>query len=173
VLSNLPPEVSAAQVMDPVYRRRWSIELAFGELERELNSEISTLGYPQAALFAFCLALAAYNALQVVKASLGAVHGRQQVEEKVSGYYLGTEIASTYAGMMLAIEPKQWRIFADMKPAPFAKILNHLAGSARLERYRKHPRGPKKKRPAQTSGKRNHHIATARLLARRKAGKSP
>jgi hypothetical protein len=173
VLTNLPEKAaSAAKVME-LYRERWTIERAFGELEREITSEINTLGYPKAALFGFCVALAAYNAMKVVKASLGAVHGRETVEKEVSGYYIASEVASTYVGMLLAIPPSHWRVFEKMTPASLARTLKDLAKEARLERYRKHPRGAKKPRPAQTSGKKNHHVSTARLLARRKAVKSP
>ena len=42
----------------------WKIETAFQKLEKHLYSEINTLGYPQAALFGFCLALVALNLLQ-------------------------------------------------------------------------------------------------------------
>jgi hypothetical protein len=174
VLTNLPArDVPTRKVMEPLYRDRWSIEKAFGELERELQSEINTLGYPKAALFAFCLALAAYNALQVVKAALGAVHGCQMVQQNVSGYYMASEIASTYAGMMLAIPPRAWAVFARMKPSRCATVLKDLARSAQLRRYPRHPRGPKKKRPPQSSGKRNHHVSTARLLALRTTRKPP
>jgi hypothetical protein len=174
VLTNLPPKhASALVVMQTLYRNRWTIEKAFGELERELASEIDTLGYPKAALFAFCLALCAYNALQLIKASLGAVHGTETVERNVSGYYLGSEIASTYGGMMLAVPPKAWKMFGAMTVASFATVLKDLARSAELRRYPRHPRGPKKPRPPQTSGKKNHHVSTARLLALRKVIKSP
>jgi IS4 transposase len=174
VLTNLPEkDASALVVMQTLYRNRWTIEKAFGELEHELKSEINTLGYPKAALFAFCLALCAYNGLQAVKASLGAAHGGETVEKKVSGYYLGAEIASTYGGMMLAIGPKHWKVFAKMSTASFAKALKDLARSADLKRYPRHPRGPKKPRPLQSSGKKHHHVSTARLLALRKVIKSP
>lgn len=53
------------------------IESAFQYLEGHLHSEINTLGYPQAALLGFCVALVAYNALAVVFAALRAVHGRR------------------------------------------------------------------------------------------------
>jgi hypothetical protein len=39
-------------------------------LEATLNSEITTLGYPKAALFAFCVALVSYNFLS---AHLGSI----------------------------------------------------------------------------------------------------
>ncbi len=173
-LTNLSAkDAPARKVMEPLYRDRWTIEKAFGELESQLQSEINTLGYPKAALFAFCLALAAYNALQVVKAALGAVHGQETVQQTVSGYYMASEIGSTYAGMMLAIPPRCWTAFGRMKPARSAKILKDLARCAQLRRYPRHPRGPKKKRPPQSSGKRNHHVATARLLAQRTTRKPP
>ena len=58
-----------------LYRKRWTLETAFQELEASLNGEINTLGYPKAALFAFCVALVAYNVLSAVKAALRSVHG--------------------------------------------------------------------------------------------------
>src|SRR4029079_18214940 len=52
ILSNLPVEVTAAQKLAELYRNRWTIERVFFEIERAFESEISTLGYPAAALFA-------------------------------------------------------------------------------------------------------------------------
>lgn len=52
----------------------------FQELEAHLQSEINTLGYPQAALFGFCVALIAYNVMAVVKAALRQVHGEEKSE---------------------------------------------------------------------------------------------
>ena len=51
-----------------MYRRRWTIETMFQQLEAHLHSEVNTLGYPKAALFAFCVALAARR----VRAALAA-----------------------------------------------------------------------------------------------------
>ena len=39
------------------------------------------------ALFAFCIALVAYNALAVVKGALRHLHGEPTIHDKVSGYY--------------------------------------------------------------------------------------
>lgn len=41
-----------------------------------MRCEINTLGYPKAALFAFCLAASLSNVLSVIRAALHAVHGR-------------------------------------------------------------------------------------------------
>ena len=64
-----------------LYRTRWGIETAFQKLEKYLNSEIETLGYPQAALFGFCLGLVAFNLYAVVMAALRAAHPTQDIDQ--------------------------------------------------------------------------------------------
>ncbi|HID52069.1 MAG TPA: IS4 family transposase, partial [Anaerolineae bacterium] len=68
LLTNLSKSAANAKLIAEMYRKRWTIETAFQELEGHLHSEINTLGYPKAALFGFCIALTAYNILAVVKA---------------------------------------------------------------------------------------------------------
>ena len=75
LLTNLPVKDARAKVIAELYRRRWTIETAFAEIERTLNGEINALGYPKAALFSFCMALVAYNVMAAVKAALRSVHG--------------------------------------------------------------------------------------------------
>ena len=105
ILSNVPlPRASATQLAR-LYGKRWSIETAFFEITTTLSCEIKTLGYPKAALFAFGLALLAYNAVSLIKAALRSAHGRQKVNDEVSSYYLSLEIGRTYDGMMIAIPP--------------------------------------------------------------------
>jgi hypothetical protein len=116
ILSNVPiPRASAAQLAR-LYGKRWSIETAFFEITTTLACEINTLGYPKAALFAFCLALLAYNAVSLIKAALRSVHGRQKVNEEVSSYYLSLEIGRTYDGMMIAIPAPHWALFRALSP---------------------------------------------------------
>ena len=88
----------------------------FQALTETLTCEIKTLAYPKAAILAFCLALVAYNGISVVKAALRAVHGRETVENDVSGYYLSREIAKTYTGMTIAIAEGGRRV-SDRIPA--------------------------------------------------------
>jgi IS4 transposase len=90
-LTNLPKSVASAKLIAELYRKRWSIETMFQELEAHLHSEINTLGYPKAALFGFCVALVAYNALAVVKAALRKVHGEATIDNELSGYYRSQE----------------------------------------------------------------------------------
>jgi len=93
------------------------------------------------------------------------VHGKQQGNEDVSSAYLALEIRQTYDGMMVAIPAPHWAVFREMSPAALAELLRELASSVRLSKYRKHPRGPKKKPPARTPYQNGSHVATARLIA--------
>jgi len=85
LVTNLPEAVTDAKHIAWMYRKRWTIEIAFQELEAHLHSEINSLGYPKAALFGFCVALLAYNVLAVVKAAMRSVHGEDKIADEVSG----------------------------------------------------------------------------------------
>src|SRR5439155_14922757 len=141
-----------------LYRRRWTIETVFQEITATLQCEIHTLGYPKAALFAFCLALVAFNAVSLLKASLRAVHGQETVNDQVSGYYLNLEIRGTYDGMMFAIPVRHWKIFRSLSVQEMTNVLKEIAGHVRLTRYRKHPRGPKKPPPKKTAYANGGHV---------------
>lgn len=154
-----------ARTLVALYGKRWSIETALLESTTTLTCESRTLGYPKAALFAFCLALVAYNAVSVIKAALRREHGGQKVHAEVSGYYLALEIRQTYDGMMVAIPPPHWAIFRDMSAIAFAEVLRALASAVHLAKYRKHPRGPKKKLPPRTAYQNGRHASTAKLIA--------
>jgi hypothetical protein len=77
ILTNLPATVKACTVAE-LYRKRWTIETAFQQLEKNFESEINTLGYPRAALFGFCLALVAYNTLAVIEAAYATCMARRK-----------------------------------------------------------------------------------------------
>ena len=166
LLSNVPADDADALTLAELYRKRWTIETVFQEITATLQCEIQTLGYPKAALFAFCLALMAFNAVSLLKASLRAVHGETTVTELVSGYYLNLEIRGTYDGMMIAIPEKHWRIFRTLSVKALAQVLRELAGHLQLSRYRKHPRGPKKPPPKKSAYANGGHVSTFRLLNR-------
>jgi IS4 transposase len=164
VLTSLPTAVRAAAIAQ-CYRGRWGSEGAFQELTVILQCEPNTLGYPPAALFAFCLAVVAYNILRLTRAALGAAHGPEKVEREVSSYYLAQELAKVFTGMAIALPAEEWQEYAAMTPVAFAAQLRQWAQHAPLWRYQKHPRGPKKPRPKRRSGVHISHVATARLLA--------
>jgi IS4 transposase len=169
ILTNVPAKDAHARVIADLYRRRWTIETAFQELEETLNSEVNTLGYPKAALFAFCVALVAYNVLSTLKAALRSVHGEEKVADEVSGYYVADEIRMTHRGMMIAIPEDEWAVFHDLTPVELADVLVRLARSVSLPKFRKHPRGPKKPKPEKQSGAKIKHVATAKILEARLA----
>jgi IS4 transposase len=167
ILTNLPADDADALKVADLYADRWTIENAFWHLSEELQSEIETLGYPKAALFGFCVALLAYNVVSLVKGTIRAVWGEEFVNEELSMYYLTLEVAQVTSGMMIAIGTQPWKIFGKMTTAEFADTMQDLAGQMDLRKYTKHKRGPKKKPPKKISGKQQHHLSTARILALR------
>jgi IS4 transposase len=167
LLTNLPQKVTAVAIAD-LYRNRWRIETAFQELAKNLHGEVVTLGYPKAALFAFCMALVAYNVYSVMQAALRAAHGADKIENEFSLYYLADEIAHTFRGLTIGIPSSYWKKqYARRTPAQLARWLVTLARSVDLARYRKHKRGPKTRTPL-PKGPRGH-VATARILAQSKS----
>lgn len=163
LLTNLPVKAARAKVVAEVYRRRWTIEAAFAEIEKTLNSEINALGYPKAALFSFCMALVAYNVMAVVKAALRSVHG-ETVAKELSGYYLADEIQMCHRGMMKAIPKDEWVVFQEAAPAELAAVLVQWARSVPIGAYKKSHRGPKKPPPQRQSGAKIKHVSTAQVL---------
>jgi hypothetical protein len=167
ILTNLSPKAANAVCIAELYADRWTIETAFQEVTDDLRCEIDTLGYPKAALFGFCIACVAYNAVSVVKGAIRAAHGKKYVEEHLSMYYLTLEVAQVTGGMMIAVPAEHWNVFRTMSRAKFAATLVDLAHCLDPHRYIKHKRGPKTKQPKKISGKQNHHVSTARILAMR------
>jgi hypothetical protein len=164
LLTNLSKTAAPAKHIAWMYRKRWTIETAFQELEAHLHSEINSLGYPKAALFGFCVALLAYHVLALVKAALRSVHGEQTIADKVSGYYLAGHLERTYDGMMIALPEHEWRLFREMSTERFIQTLQQLARNVDLAKFRKHKRGPKKPTPKRTQNSKQPHVSTARLL---------
>ncbi len=72
------------------------------------------------------------------------------------------EVATTYAGMMIAIPPRAWDVFRGMSVEEMAEFLREVASQARLAKYPRSKHGPKKPRPKR-NGRINDHVATARL----------
>jgi len=163
ILTNLPAEVGAVEVAG-VYLKRWRIEVAFHELTVSLRCEVNTLGYPKAALFAFGVAVAAYNVLAVLKAALRAVHGEKKVAEEVSGYYMALEWGLVYAGMMIALPAEGWEAFGTMSAKELARRLREWAARVNMLKIKKSPpRKPTKNKTKRIKDK-GPHVSTARLL---------
>ena len=168
ILTNLSRKAADAMRIAELYADRWTIETAFQQVTDDLRCEIDTLGYPKAALFGFCIACVAYNAVSVVKGAIRASQGKKYVEETLSMYYLTLEVSQVTGGMMIAVPAEHWDVFRRMSCAKFAATLVDLAHRIDPCKYIKHKRGPKTKQPKKISGKQNHHVSTARILAMRK-----
>ena len=156
-----------------LYRKRWTLETAFQELESSLNGEISTLGQPKAALFAFSPALVAYNVMSTMKAALRSAHGEKADDTKVLGHDLAEEVAGTHRGMMIAVLKDEWAVFHEMSPREIGPFLKKVASAVRLSEFRKQPRGPKRPRPKRQSGAKIKHVATSQLIEKAKIKPRP
>jgi IS4 transposase len=186
LLTNLAIEDADALTVVRLYSQRWQIETAFQELTVDLCCEVSTLGYPKAALFGFAVAVLCYNAFSVTKAALRAQHSNpvpacpvasseavsaerlpanpSPVTDDLSTYYLADEVASTWRGMMVMLPEEFWAgKFADMNAVELANTLTNLAGRVDMARYRKRPNSGKRsaQKPPCRPGS---HVSTARIL---------
>jgi len=177
ILTNAPAKRLSAKRALQLYHTRWKIETAFQELTENLRCEITTLGHPKAALFAFALALTAYNLLVVTRAALASVGGptaaaQEQAEDSLSSYYLAQEIATATHGMVIALPEESWQRLLRLSLQEFATWLVTVAAGAELWRYQKSRRGPKKPRVVRRT-QRGAHRSTAQVLREKRHKKSP
>jgi hypothetical protein len=167
ILTNLTPGAADGVRVSEWYRRRWTIEGVFHEVAQTLNCEPHTLAYPPAALFAFCLALVASNAVSLCKASVRATAGAEAVES-LSAYYVALEVQRTHAGMMVALPAERWEFVRGLSPGALARLLRGVASGIDPTRYEKATRGPKKPPPERKPYKNGGHTSTHKLLQNRK-----
>jgi IS4 transposase len=166
LLTNLPAWKFTARSVARLYRFRWKIESLFQRLESVLHSEVQSLGHPRAALFAFGVAVMAYNVLAVLQSAVWAAHELQDEDIELSSYCFADEIRTHYAGMVMAVMPTAWERYDSMTAAQMAEVLLQIALHANPKSLRKHPRGPKSSaRMGYVSGTvARRHVATARVL---------
>jgi hypothetical protein len=162
--------MSALKICD-LYRKRWTIEGHFSFLKNELHGEIESLGRPRAALFALCLAMAAGNALAVVKRALTETHGAA-VWDRLSGYYLADELATNSRAVVSLVGAAGLSRLAGMPAASFWRWCREVASRVEVAVLEKtKPRGPKRPQPKRQSGKGKPHYSTHRLLAEARKSK--
>ena len=145
LLTHLPHSVADAETITQLYLRRWNIEGMFQVITDTFNCELNTLGYPQAALFVFCVAIVAFNILSTVKAALKSIHGIGKVEAGLSDYYLIEEVQATYRGMAIALPASLWLPITQMSLTEFAQMLKQWATFVNLKRFCSSPRKKKKR----------------------------
>lgn len=164
LLTNVSASKAGAKRLAELYRTRWYIESAFQELTDNLCCEVNTLGYPKAALFAFCLALVAYNVLKVIQAALAAGQRRRKTQVELSSYHLATEMSAISEGLAVAVPAEAWQPYIAMTTSEFAAWLHEITKGLDYGRYRKNKRGPKKPTEVKRT-RRGAHRSTARELA--------
>jgi len=166
ILTNVPQKQAPAVRVAQLYRQRWTIEGLFLEVAQVLNAEPHALGYPKAALFAFCLGLLASNAVALIRAAVRAEHG-VEAEEQLSVYYAALDIQQVYRGMMIALPADRWSVFGSMSADELARSLRQMVRAIDLASYRKTTRGPKKP-TARKVYKNGGHVSTHKVLLNRK-----
>jgi IS4 transposase len=168
LLTDLTVAQAGALTLARLYLERWQIETVFLVLTKTLQCEQPRLGYPKAALFAFCVTLVAYNILAVIKAALRVTHGTDKVENEVSLYHVTEEIRRTHAGMMIAIVPQEWLPFRSRSATELANNLRQLASQVVLSKFKKAPTRPKKPPTPRHYDPQKPHVSTAKILAERR-----
>lgn len=163
VLSNLPVKKATAVQVANLYQKRWRIENRFYEVTQTLECEPNTLGYPQAALFAFCLAMVAANGVALIRASLRAVHDPEAVAN-MSNHYMAKEIRQIAAGMLIVLPAEEWQRFGTMSPVQLASVLREVAIHVKPADYQKAKRGPKKPPPPKGTFQSGAHVSTYKLI---------
>jgi hypothetical protein len=174
LLTNLPKAMRAGKIAMG-YLSRWQIEAAFQKLTVALRCEPNTLGYPHAALFAFCLAVAMYNALRTVMAAVHRAHpkalaasAKTKRPRKLSFYYLADEIAGVWRGLQIAIASPLWiEAFGRKTPRQLAQILLWLARKVKPEQFLTNPYGPQRRRKRRPMTTRGGNVSTQRILLER------
>ena len=168
ILTNLRASGDAVTVAG-LYRRRWTIESLFARVERNLHSELASLGYPGAAVFGFAVALVASNIFAVVQAALKAAqkeHDDEAVAQMpLSEFSIVEDIRTVQPGMRVVLDDKQWRPVRDESASRFAKLLLRWAQHVEWRNFRKAVRGPKVRRE-RTRFRDTPHVSTAKLLGR-------
>jgi hypothetical protein len=66
--------------------------------------------------------------------------------------------------LSVGAQRNKWRIFQRMSTKGFIEIMQPLARTFDLAKFRKHKRGPKKPRQKRTQISKQPHVSTARLI---------
>lgn len=168
IFTNLTQREANAEKVAELYGKRWTIEIVFLEMQTALSCEVKTLGYPRAALFAFCVALLLQNTFSMLHGSLRCVHGQQKVDEEVSAVLLAQELRKAYDGMMVQVPATHWEEISEISLKQFANLLKSWILKIDLERYRKTPRSTPKVKPKRKPRSKSGRISTAVAIGRYK-----
>jgi hypothetical protein len=110
----------------------------------------------------------------LLKRCVEQAHRESTPELDASTYHLAVQVASDYAGMLIALEPQGWRTWSDAAPGQVVDYLLQLARRVSPRSIATAKRGPKKAKPRGYVAVDvvRQHIATARVL-RKSSSKTP
>ena len=128
----------------------------FGRLESVLNSEVTSLGHPRAALLGFAATVLAYNVLALLARCVEQAHQQQEPPPEVSTYHLAVQIRGNHQGMMIAVPPECWPPWHIADPGHLAERLLHLARNINPRQVATSKRKPKPKTQKATSMAKPH-----------------
>jgi hypothetical protein len=161
LLTNAPGEDATAVQLAESHLGRWQLGGVFHGLTTCLKREPNTLGYPRAALLAFCVTMACYSLLAACNEAVGAVHGREAADG-MSRYYVADGLSGTYRGLRVATEQEDWAVLRQADAGTLAGLLVQVAQGMKSGKYKKSSRGPKKKKGHKKAPRK--HSSTHQLL---------
>ena len=172
ILTTLPADDADAFRVAELYRTRWTIETLFNVLTTTLRCEVSTLGYPRAALFAFAVALVSSNLIAALRTAIRSVHGAN-AEVLLSTFYIVGAVQRGFQTFLDGVGAEAIAMREHMTQTELALFLKTCAAHIDLSRYRKSPKRPpgtpKKRPPAPPD---QPHVSTARILKEAQRKKS-
>jgi hypothetical protein len=135
-LTNFPSSVASAIRLAMRFRERWGREKLFQRRTVVLNAEVRPLGYPQAALFGFAVALGVSNAFTVGMEALQASDPKQPIREELSYYQVGLELSQS-KNLLERVAEEIEESLREMKLSSFADWLKELVAKVQWKEYRK------------------------------------
>lgn len=170
ILTTIPKEIADAQRIMDTYRKRWTIETMFANLTVSLRCEVSGLGHPRAALFAFATALVAANTLSTIRTAIRAQHGIE-VEDRVSIYQMVDDLQGTYKGLEFFDDLVDWTVYSGLPSHEFTELLSSVIQKMDLRRYPKAKKQKRRPKRVRGSAEDPPHVSTFRLLEEKKRKK--
>jgi len=116
-----PPEAIGAGRITALYRTRWRIAGMSGRLASGLNSEMTSLGHPRAALLGCAVPVLACNVLTLIQRCVEQAHQRpHEPSPEVSTCHRARPIRSSFQGLLIAVPAECWPAWhkAQGRPQP-------------------------------------------------------
>jgi hypothetical protein len=163
-----PPEAIGAGRITALYRTRWRIAGMSGRLASGLNSEMTSLGHPRAALLGCAVPVLACNVLTLIQRCVEQAHQRpHEPSPEVSTCHRARPIRSSFQGLLIAVPAECWPAWHKADPCRRVEPLLCLARPLDPRQVVTSKRKPRPKTPkGDVDAKAAHtHVATARVRA--------